>query len=200
MPQVWSSAGMAPHVPLAKHWEHCPQPGSAALGGLLTEHVPSDPHILQAGHTELAQQNPSTQLPVVHSLAAEQPCPFFFLHAPAALQVFRPVQVSGSSALMTATQVPPAPVQAWQDTQVWVQQCPSTQLPLAQSLVARQSSPLLFLHAPAAPHVFAPVQVVPVVSSALDTVRLQVPAAPQFRQVGQVDCVQHTPSRQVNPV
>jgi hypothetical protein len=48
--------------------------------------------------------------------------------------------------------------------------------------------------------VFVPVQVAPVVSSALETVMLHVPVAPQFWQAGQLDCAQHTPSRQVNPV
>jgi len=58
----------------------------------------------------------------------------------------------------------------------------------------------LLLHAPVASHVFVPVQVAPVVSSALETVMLHVPVAPQFWQAGQLDCAQHTPSRQVNPV
>jgi hypothetical protein len=48
--------------------------------------------------------------------------------------------------------------------------------------------------------VFVPVQVVPVVSSALETVMLHVPVAPQLWQAGQFDCAQQTPSKQVNPV
>jgi hypothetical protein len=97
-------------------------------------------------------------------------------------------------------------LQPWQVEQVLAQQIfevpsrLSTHFPLAQSPAARHVSPLFFLHAPVSPHVFVPVQVVPVVSSALETTMLHVPVAPQFWQAGQVDCVQHTPSRQVNPV
>jgi hypothetical protein len=40
------------------------------------------------------------------------------LHAPLASQVFLPVRVSASSALVIATQVPPVPVQTWQMPQV----------------------------------------------------------------------------------
>jgi hypothetical protein len=52
----------------------------------------------------------------------EHACPFFFLHTPIASQVFEPVQVSVSSALVTATQVPPTPLHAWHVPQVWLQQ------------------------------------------------------------------------------
>jgi hypothetical protein len=46
-------------------------------------------------------------------------------------QAFVPEHVSGSSALVTATQVPLVPVQDWQVPQAASeQQCPSTQAPL----------------------------------------------------------------------
>jgi hypothetical protein len=62
-------------------------------------------------------------------------CPFFVLQTPAALQVFVPLQLSASSPLVTATQVPPVPVQAWQVPHDDVpQQCPSTQAPVLHRL------------------------------------------------------------------
>jgi hypothetical protein len=141
----------------------------------------------------------SVQVPVAQSPVAVQFSPLFFLHAPAALQVFAPVQLSASSALVTATQVPPDPVQAWQIPQVWPQQRLSVQVPVAQSPATAQVSPFFALHAPAELHVVVPEQVAPVVSSAPKTVMLHVPAAPQFWHCGQLACVQHTPSRQVSP-
>jgi hypothetical protein len=61
----------------------------------------------------LLQQTPSAQLPPMQSVPPVHACPIFFLQAPLASQVLDPVQVSGSSALVTATQVPPGPVQDW---------------------------------------------------------------------------------------
>jgi hypothetical protein len=61
----------------------------------------------------LLQQYPSTQFPVRQSPVAVQVCPVFFRQTPLGSQLFVPLQVS-SSALMTATQVPPPPVQLWQ--------------------------------------------------------------------------------------
>jgi hypothetical protein len=61
----------------------------------------------------LLQQTVSAQLPLTHSVPAVHVCPVFFLQAPLALQVLAPVQLSGSSAFVTATQVPPGPVQDW---------------------------------------------------------------------------------------
>jgi hypothetical protein len=145
------------------------------------------------------QQRLSVQLPVAQSPVAVQFSPLFFLHAPAALQVLAPVQASTSSALVTATQVPPAPVHAWQTPQGWLQQRLSVQLPVAQSPVTVHVSPFFALHAPAALHVLVPAQVAPVASSELETVMLHVPAAPQFWHCGQLACVQHTPSRHVSP-
>jgi hypothetical protein len=59
------------------------------------------------------QQTLLTQLPLTQSVATLQACPDFFLHAPLALQLLVPLQLSESSAFVTATQVPPVPVQAW---------------------------------------------------------------------------------------
>jgi hypothetical protein len=118
----------------------------------------------------LALQVPETQsAPVVHVW------PFFFLHAPVASQVFAPVQLSGSSALVTATQVPPAPVQAWQTPQVWLQQWLSVQVPVAQLPGGVHAWPLFNAQVPVALQVFAPVQLSG--SSALVTAT-QVPPAP----------------------
>ena len=49
---------------------------------------------------------------MMHWAALVHDCPCFFLQAPAPSQVFVPVQLLGSSAFFTATQVPLAPVQA----------------------------------------------------------------------------------------
>jgi hypothetical protein len=67
----------------------------------------------------------------------------------------------------------------------------------AQSFPIEHACPFANLHAPVASHVFAPLQVAPVVSSALVTVMPHVPSEPQFRHWGQLDWVQHTPSRQL---
>jgi len=162
-------------------------------------HVPVAPQFWHWGQLDCVQQTLSRQLPVAQSVPAPQLCPGFFLHAPVASQVLLPVQVSASSALVTATHVPPAPVQAWQVPQDWVQQWLSVQLPDAQSPATEQVWPVLFLHAPEASQVFVPEQVAPVVSSALITAMLHKPLAPQLWHCGQVDCAQHTLSRQVSP-
>ena len=79
----------------------------------------------------LLQQTASAQLPPMQSVPAVHACPIFFLQAPSASQVLDPVQVSGSSAFVTATQVPPGPVHDWHVPQVaTLQQWPSTQDPL----------------------------------------------------------------------
>jgi hypothetical protein len=76
--------------------------------------VPSVPQFWHWGQLGSVQHTPSRQLPEAQSPPTPQPCPSFFLHVPEASQVLLPMQVSGSSAFVTATHVPPAPVQAWQ--------------------------------------------------------------------------------------
>jgi hypothetical protein len=90
---------------------------------------------LQYSHDPLQavlQQTLSAQLPPMHSVPAVHACPIFFLQAPLASQVLAPVQLSGSSAFVTATQVPPGPVHDWHvPHEAKLQQWPSTQdLPL----------------------------------------------------------------------
>jgi len=75
----------------------------------------------------------------------------------------------------------------------------SGQLPETQSPATEHVCPLLFLHAPVASHAFVPEQVAPDVSSALTTETVHRPPVPQFLHWGQLDCVQHTLSRQVSP-
>lgn len=98
-----------------------PAPAQAAWpvrGAPLTAaHVPLLAVSAQASHWPLhaaLQQTPSAQYPVTHAVAAVHGCPCLILHAPLASQALLPVQVSASSALVTATHVPPPPVQAWQ--------------------------------------------------------------------------------------
>jgi hypothetical protein len=84
------------------------------------------------------------QLPVPHSLPAEQLWPVFLLQAPAASQVFAPVQVSASSALVTLAHVPAgAPLQRMHvPVQSDAQQTPSLQIPDAhESEPSGQSMP-----------------------------------------------------------
>ena len=109
------------------------------------------------------------------------------------------MQVLASSAFLTATQVPPEPVQSWQIPQVCVQQKPSVQLAEAQSPAAVQAMPGFFLHNPLASQVFAPVQVL--ASSALFTAE-HVPPVPtklQARQAPVHEVLQQTPSTQNPP-
>ena len=61
----------------------------------------------------LLQQTPSAQFPPMHSVPVVHVCPIFFLQAPLASHVLDPAQLSESSALVTATQVPLGPVQDW---------------------------------------------------------------------------------------
>jgi hypothetical protein len=140
---------------------------------------PDGPQVGATPEHRFATSAPQTllllQVPEAQSAPMVHACPFFFLHAPVASQVLTPVQVSASSALVTTTQVPPAPVQAWQTPQGWLQQRLSVQVPVAQSPVTVHISPFFALHAPAALHVLAPVQVS--ASSVLVTTT-QVPPAP----------------------
>jgi hypothetical protein len=97
-------------------------------------------------------------------------------------------------------QVPPAPIHVWHDPHDCVQQRLSMQLPEAQSFAMLQVPPLLILHDWLTSQMLAPAQIVPVVSSALATPRLQNPSLPQLWHAGQVLCAQQTPSRQVSPL
>jgi hypothetical protein len=189
------------HAPLASHVFAPPQVAPVVSSALVTVmlHAPLAPQFWHWGQLDCVQHTPSRQFPEAQSVAAPQVCPGFFLHAPKASQVLLPVQVSASSALVTATQVPPAPVQAWQVPQDWVQQWLSVQLPDAQSPATEHVWPLLLLHAPVASQEFAPEQVKPVGSSVLAMAILHPPPEPQLWHCGQLDCIQHTLSRQVSP-
>jgi hypothetical protein len=70
------------------------------------------------------------------------------LQAPVASQPLVPMQLFASSAFLTATQVPPVPVQAWQVPHDGMpQQNPSTQALLVHSALppAPHAAPLAFL-------------------------------------------------------
>jgi hypothetical protein len=110
------------------------------------------------------------------------------LQAPLASQV--PVQAS-SSLLITATQVPPPPVQAWQAPQdEAVQHLPSTQLPVAHSPGPLQSVPGRDLQAPVASQVLPPTHL----SSSADFTGAQVPPPEQVSQTPSQVVLQQTPS------
>ena len=130
-------------VPLPAHgpWLPCGAPEtSAQVPGVAPLQYWQAP--LQA----LPQQTPSTQNVVTHWDPAVQVCPCFSLQAPVPSQVLAPLQLSGSSLLVTATQVPPAPVQDWQAPHdAEPQQIPSTHAPLVHSPAPLQAVPFAFL-------------------------------------------------------
>jgi hypothetical protein len=71
--------------------------------------------------------------------------PVLVLHVPVASQVVVPVQLLGSSAFVTAAQVPFAVAQVWQVAQDAVpQQTPSTHEALVHSTPVRHVLPLPF--------------------------------------------------------
>jgi hypothetical protein len=76
-------------------------------------HAPSAPLPFDAAEQAMheavhavSQQTPSAAKPLAHVAPLVAGRPFFARHAPAALHVVVPVQVSGSSALATATHAP----------------------------------------------------------------------------------------------
>jgi hypothetical protein len=183
----------APPAPAQAPW--APAPFTA-------EQLPTLPACAHASHwpvQPVSQQTWSAQYPVTHWLALVQVCPAFSLHTPFPSQVLAPLQTPGSSALVTATQVPPPPVQAWHELQdALPQQCASTQFPLVQSDAIAQVSPLVFLQVPVASHDDFPLHV----SSTPDFTEPQVPMLPVRLQAWQVPVhavVQQNPSTQ-NPL
>jgi hypothetical protein len=163
-------------------------------------HVPADPVILQNWHDPVhaeLQHTPSAQIVLRHSEPAVHDWPVFFLQAPIASQLcVAPPQLS-SSALVTATHVPPPPVHAWHVPHTLaVQQRPSTHDPDAHSAPAAQVCPGVFLQAPVASHVIVPVQVLSVADLTGEhvpgvAVRLQATQAPAQASL------QQTPSTQL---
>lgn len=80
----------------------------------------------------------------MHWAALVHGCPCFFLQAPLPSQVFAPVQLLGSSAFFTSTQVPFAPVQDSHSPQDELQHTPSVQDPLVHSAADPQTLPFPF--------------------------------------------------------
>jgi hypothetical protein len=173
----------------------CP-PRGAPLTATQVPGLEDSAQASQAPVQAALQQTPSAQKPLTHWLAAVHPCPGFSLQAPVASHDFVFVQLSVSSALVTATQVPPPPVHAWQEPhEAAPQQVPSTHEPLAQSDAAVQAWPLAFLQEPVASQDCVPLQV----SSIADFTGLQVPARPVRLQDVQAVVqapLQQTPSAQ----
>ena len=165
---------LPPQVVPAPEHAACPVRGAPVTA----VHVPlllASPHDSQAPPHAALQQNPSAQKPLPHWLAAVHACPAFSLHIPVGSQLFVPLQLSASSALFTATHVPPPPVQAWQAPQeAMPQQCPSTQFPLVQSAAAEHVCPFALLHFPVASHDDIPLHM----SSTPDFTGLHVPRRP----------------------
>jgi hypothetical protein len=85
---------------------------------------------------DLSQHTLSTQKPLEHVVDALQAFPFLSLHAPVEEHVFRPVQVSVSSAPFTVLHVPSVPIRPQLlhvPVQPASQQYPSLQKPLVHS-------------------------------------------------------------------
>jgi hypothetical protein len=141
----------------------------------------------------LLQQCWSAQVPVTQSEFRAQVCPCLVLQVPVESQVEAPVHESGSSMPITAMQVPPPPVQAWHLPQaLTVQQWPSTQAPLAQSVASEQIWPGLLRQLPPASQVLPVVQVS---GSSMFVTDRQVPPAPvQAWQVPHAETPQQWPS------
>jgi hypothetical protein len=162
-------------------------------------HIPlldASAHASQDPPQAALQQTPSAQKPLAHWVPAVQVWPDFSLQAPVASHDLVPLQLSASSAPVTAVHVPPPAVQAWQAPHEGTpQQRPSTQAPLLQSAAAAHVCPLLLLQAPCASHVRAPLQL----SSIPDFTGLHVPRAPVRLHAVQVPpqaALQQTPSAQ----
>jgi hypothetical protein len=109
------------------------------------------------------QQLPSTQKPLVHSLAAAQACPLIFLQIPLPSHVLVPLHTGLVSVPPAATlvQVPtlPTALHTLQSVlQAALQHTPSAQKPLRHSVPALHAAAFSFLQLPAPSQVFVPVQ------------------------------------------
>jgi hypothetical protein len=126
--QVWPFFFL--HTATASHVVAPPQLSPSSALVTVVQAPGADAQVLQASVQEALQQRPSAQNVLAHSDETLQLCPFFLPQVPEALQVMVPVQVSASSAVFTAVQVPAIAEQVWQlpahDT---LQQIPSAQLP-----------------------------------------------------------------------
>jgi hypothetical protein len=132
------------------------------------------------------QQTPSTeQIPPTHSVPPPHGCPSRFLQAPLASQVLVPVQLSASSALLTATQVPGLAVL----TQVRhcplharLQHTPPEQAPLWHSGPWAHAAPFAFAPAPPVPAPAPPVPgpTPPVFAPPVPLPPVPAPAPPVF--------------------
>ena len=120
---------------------------SASSAPFTATQVPPPPvHVWHAAHEAPPQQRPSTQLPLVHSVAAVQVCPLTLLHAPVASHDCMPLHMS-SLADFTALHVPISPARLHAREPVahaLAQQYPSAQKPLVHSVAAAQVCPLPF--------------------------------------------------------
>jgi hypothetical protein len=161
----------------------------SASSALVTEEQVPVAQVWQVPVQAELQHRPSTHRPEEHMVPVVQTCPCLATHIPVPLQVLLPVQVSASSALVTEEQVPVA--QVWQlALHAVLQQCPSTQAPVAQSVPAVHTCPVFFRQAPVVLQVVVPVQVS--ASSAPATVA-QVPVAQVWQVPAQV-ALQQCPS------
>jgi hypothetical protein len=122
------------------------QDGVPSLPAVTLVHRPMFPgrlHALQGPAQAVLQHTPSTQLLDTHWLPAEQAWPSSSLHAPDPSHELVPVQLFGSLALVIVVQLPTEePSQRWQVPQLEeLQQTPSTQLAVLQSLPVAQLEP-----------------------------------------------------------
>jgi hypothetical protein len=152
--------------------------------------------VWQAPVQVLLQQKPSRQVLLAHWLFRVQLWPVFRRQVPEPLQVLLPVQVSGSSALVTVVQVPGVEAQVWQvPVQAVPQQTPSLQMLLAHWLLRVQLCPALRLHTPEPLQVWVPSHL-PALSALVTVVQVPGVEAQVLQAPVQVE-LQQKPSRHI---
>ena len=174
-------------------------------------HVPSTPlpfstleQAWQGDPQALLQQTPSAQNPLKQSPAPAQLWPLSFLQTPLPSQdCVAPEHVPTSSWFAPTNEQTPSAAGRLHalhvSAQAVLQQRPSTQCPLRQSVSAPQALLSFDLHAPRASHDFAPLQTFAGLVSSIETRTVQVPAVPialQVRHAAVHALSQHTPSAQ----
>jgi hypothetical protein len=144
------------HTPAALHVS-TPVHESGSSASTTVTHAPDRLHVRHAPPHAAVQQF-SSQKPLAHCAPLVHVMPLFCVQVPVASQVLVPVQVSGSSAFVTAMHAP-VMSHVMQVPEHDAEQQRSSQKPLAQDAALPQDCPVFSLHAPAASHVVMPVHV-----------------------------------------
>lgn len=181
---------------------------SASVPTVMLVQAPSDPPMLHAWQVRSQaplQQSASLQIPLAQIVSSTpQGCPFLSLHAPNPSHALFPVQVLAGTVSVRprpmSTQVPLAPVQAWQvGHEADPQQKPSMHVPLTHSAAPLHAVPLTFLQLPPASQLLGATQTLAGLLSVPEVMLVQVPTDPMRlheRQAVLQLLLQHTPSAQ----